>query len=169
MKKHLLTAATLMILAPAIWADGEAKKCGAEVSECIESTTQELEKRGWVGINYDMKEGGGAVVLSAVVPGGPAETAGLRAGDELTAVDGITYTEDNEHRLRDLHKNFRPGQKVTFDLMRDGQEMTLEVELTHLPRQIMAQWIGFHMMESHSSHVEGEHESEKSAEPADKD
>ena len=45
-----------------------------------------------------------------------------------------------------------PGEfrmPMQFTVMRDGQKKDLEVTLGELPRDVMAQWIGNHMLESH--------------------
>ncbi|HOM15728.1 MAG TPA: M20/M25/M40 family metallo-hydrolase [Thermoguttaceae bacterium] len=69
--------------------------------------------------------------ISGVVPGGPAEKAGLRGGDVIVQFDGqsIRSLADIETALR-KHK---PGDKVRLTAQRDGQEVRVEVTLA--PRQ----------------------------------
>ena len=68
--------------------------------------------------------------ISGVVPGGPAEKAGLRAGDVIVQFDGqlIRSLADIEAALR-KHK---PGDKVRLVARRNGQQV--EVEVTLAPR-----------------------------------
>lgn len=65
--------------------------------------------------------------ISGVAPGGPAEKAGLRAGDVIVQFDGqpIRSLADIEAALR-KHK---PGDKVRLTAQRDGQEIRVEVTL----------------------------------------
>jgi putative serine protease PepD len=58
-----------------------------------------------------LQSGQGALVVS-VSRGGPAETAGVAAGDAITAIDGrhVASIDDIATRLADL----RPGTKVTL-------------------------------------------------------
>ena len=69
----------------------------------------------------------------------PAEDAGLRQGDLITAVDGTTLREYNE--LVSLISNKRPGDKVTLTYVRDGDEREAVVELGRRPsdRQLASQ------------------------------
>lgn len=47
--------------------------------------------RGWLGIEVEQTVNG--VLLTGTHPNGPADTAGLRAGDLLTAIDGQTVVD----------------------------------------------------------------------------
>jgi S1-C subfamily serine protease len=64
----------------------------------------------FLGVSVQDGASGGATV-AGVVPGGPAEEAGLAAGDTITAVGGTTVTsaEDVSTALTDLD----PGDRVT--------------------------------------------------------
>lgn len=86
----------------------------------------------------------GAYVLE-VVPGGPADQAGLVAGTEptaiiglnaggdlITAVDGQEILEFSE-LLSYMMLNKHPGDEMVLTILRDGQEMTLTVELGERP------------------------------------
>lgn len=66
----------------------------------------------------------------------PAETAGLAAGDVITAVDGTEI-----EKMRDVPRLIaahRPGETVTVTILRDGGEQTLPVKLGKLPTQQVA-------------------------------
>ena len=59
-----------------------------------------LDPRGYaqaqapaVGIGAQLKQDGDAARIAAVVPGSPAERAGLHAGDQIVAVDGLSVVE----------------------------------------------------------------------------
>jgi 2-alkenal reductase len=70
--------------------------------------------------------------LERVIEGQPAETGGLLPGDIVTAIDGTTI-QDFEGLIGYLASRTRPGDVVTLDLLRDGDEMQLEVELGERP------------------------------------
>ena len=68
----------------------------------------------------------GAVVRETV-DSGPAASAGLKAGDVVTAVDGTRVTDaaDLTARIR----SYAAGETVAVTALRDGKEIEIEVEL----------------------------------------
>ncbi|HEX4063432.1 MAG TPA: trypsin-like peptidase domain-containing protein [Streptosporangiaceae bacterium] len=71
------------------------------------------------------------VGVAAVTQGGPADRAGLEAGDILTQV-GATPTPDTTALAQALASD-HPGQSVTVTFVRDGQHHTAQVTLGTLP------------------------------------
>ncbi|HMA47912.1 MAG TPA: PDZ domain-containing protein, partial [Frankiaceae bacterium] len=74
--------------------------------------------------------GTGAVVRS-VVPGGPADRAGLRAGDVIDAVDGRRVGGVDE--LVVAVRSHAIGEMVTVSYQRDGSERTAQATLAEQP------------------------------------
>jgi len=66
-------------------------------------------------------------LIREVQPDTPAEQAGLQPGDIVTALDGAQITEDRD--LQDLVLEHEPGDRVELTVTRNGQEMTVAVEL----------------------------------------
>ena len=66
-----------------------------------------------------------------IVPGSPAEQAGLEAGDIITAVNGQAL--DGQHPLDLVTSQLAPGQTVTLEVLRDGQTLTIQVTLGTRP------------------------------------
>jgi serine protease Do len=64
---------------------------------------------------------------SAITPGSPAEAAGLRDGDVITAINGIAV--DQEHPLNLLLVQFSPSDTVQLTVLRNGQTITVPVTL----------------------------------------
>ena len=71
-----------------------------------------------------------AAVIATVVAGGPAEIAGLQAGDEFLSIDTIEIASDRETMalLRD-----RAGKRINVDMLRNGEVFTAEVHLSSVP------------------------------------
>ena len=85
--------------------------------------------RAYLGVRVATIVGGG-VLVSAIVPGGPAAKAGIKPGDVILAVKGQpTPTADVlVSVLADLH----PGQTVPVKLLRHGKKLTVAVTLGEL-------------------------------------
>ena len=86
-----------------------------------------------LGINLD----GGAgrevgVDVAGVSPGGPAERAGLRAGDVITSVNGQALRRSGERsaarQLVEIMRGVTPGESVRIDYLRDGKKGNVTVE-----------------------------------------
>lgn len=70
-------------------------------------------------------------LIGAVEPGGPAAQAGLRDGDIVTAIGGTTIGPSQS--LRNLLLNYAPGDVVKLDVLRNGEQLTLDVTLGTRP------------------------------------
>jgi len=70
---------------------------------------------------------GQVVGVSEVLPLGPADRAGLKAGDVISIVDGVPARP--EIFVSEQIQGHVPGDVIVLEIMREGQEMTLEVEL----------------------------------------
>ncbi|HTW32656.1 MAG TPA: Do family serine endopeptidase [Candidatus Sulfotelmatobacter sp.] len=92
--------------------------------------------RGSIGIMFDAVENpaiarvygaGTGVTVSSVVPGTPAEQAGLKVGDTITTVDGRKVSKGAE-LVADIASR-KPGSKVVLGFLRNGkpQDVTVTV------------------------------------------
>ncbi|MEU3751823.1 trypsin-like peptidase domain-containing protein [Streptomyces olivoreticuli] len=70
---------------------------------------------------------GGDGSAPAVTPGGPADKAGLKAGDVITKLDDTAI--DSGATLISEIWTHRPGDKVTVTYTRDGKQSTTEITL----------------------------------------
>lgn len=67
----------------------------------------------------------------AVVSGGPADKAGIKGGDVITKVNGKDITDSNS--LSSLLGSFKPGDKVSLTIYRDGKSSDVSVTLGTYP------------------------------------
>lgn len=72
----------------------------------------------------------GAYVLNAVL-GSPAQKAGLRRGDIIVAFDGHAIAQPKD--LQYQAERLQAGQSVRLDILRGGQQQTLDVQITPRP------------------------------------
>jgi len=71
---------------------------------------------------------------SPIVSGSPADKAGLKEGDIITAVDGLAVDQKNPLDLQVLR--FAPGDQVTLDVLRDGSTVQLPITLGTRPADL---------------------------------
>jgi serine protease Do len=93
--------------------------------------------RGWLGVqirdldeslaNYYKVDPFSAVYVENVVPGDPADQAGIRSGDIIVSVDGHPVTSGRE--LATLIAGIPVGQKSKIILLREGQKKTVTVKI----------------------------------------
>ncbi len=72
----------------------------------------------------------GAIVTS-VANGGPAERAGIRRGDVITAINKQPVIDNNS--LRNLVASMSPGSNVEVTALRNGRDQNFTVALAELP------------------------------------
>jgi len=96
--------------------------------------------RGWLGIEFaplerqrlvELKAPAGAVQVSSVMPGGPAERGGLQAGDVLVEFNGRGLSEVNS--LPRLVAATPVGAEVKLAVLRDGARRDLDVTIAEMP------------------------------------
>ncbi len=88
-----------------------------------------VDAGAWVG-SLDQTTGQ-PTTEGAVKSGTPADLAGVKGGDIITAVGGKTI--DQEHPLDAALAQFAPGDTVKVDVLRDGKTVTLDVTLGTRP------------------------------------
>jgi serine protease Do len=90
--------------------------------------------RGSIGITFAGQDNpviarvygaGSGIVIGSVVPGSPADQAGLKTGDTITAVDGKKVTKGAE-LVSDIASR-KPGSKVTLSFLRNGKPQDASV------------------------------------------
>jgi len=88
--------------------------------------------RAYLGVQGASLPNGNGVAIYAVVSGGPAEKAGLRTGDVITAI-GERATPD-QPSLASVLSSLQPGQSVRIQITRpDGSMASVAVTLGELP------------------------------------
>lgn len=74
------------------------------------------------------EEGKDGVAVEGVTPGGPAEKAGLRAGDTITAIRGTKIAgERASEALRAELVDLKEGDKIAISYLRDGKPYSAEI------------------------------------------
>ncbi|WP_366554391.1 DegQ family serine endoprotease [Aquibaculum sediminis] len=107
-------------------------------------------ERGWLGVRIqevtpELADGLGldgamGALVASVQPDSPAEAAGVRAGDVITAFDG-----QEVKRMRDLPRlvaAVRAGSTVEMEIWREGDSETLDVTIDRQTPEVLAAMSG---------------------------
>ena len=89
-------------------------------------------EHAYLGLSTSPASGGGAQVQQATA-GGPAERAGLQAGDVVTRVDG-DEVQDPDDIAAAIDDN-EPGDEIEVTVQRGGDDRTVTVTLGERPNQ----------------------------------
>ena len=92
---------------------------------CLGSCLAEQAEGPWLGIDL-------RAMVSDVVPGSPAELAGLQPGDLILTIGGVPLNEaldGSEPKQRD----FNPGDEVVLEVLRAGETIELLARLGTVP------------------------------------
>ena len=115
--------------------------------------------RGWLGVTiqdlkgdlaeyYGLKDKSGVLVAS-VVPGDPADRAGIQPKDIITEVDGKKVTTSRD--LTNLAAKLGVGDTARVTVLRDGRPKTLDVKVGKRPLTMAA------LSENQQQEKEGEY------------
>ncbi len=98
--------------------------------------------RGWIGVevqkitpelaeSFNLPTTQGAII-AGIIRGGPADRAGIRPGDILTAVDGKAVKDPDT--MIALIAALEPGKAATLRILREGRDTELRIEIGRRPR-----------------------------------
>ena len=86
----------------------------------------EAAERGYLGAVVDDREDRGrGVRIERVIPGGPAEKAGLRKGDLITDLGGIRIRQIAD--FAGILEQRAPGSRLTFEVLRADKRERMDV------------------------------------------
>lgn len=78
---------------------------------------------GYLGVNVQVQNG--ALVVTGVASGSPADQAGVKSGDTILQVDGKNVSD--LQTLRSAIASVQPGSSYKLQIRRNGQDQTLTV------------------------------------------
>ena len=154
-----LTLAALAVVAALVLSGGVlagGDKCALSAAkgkgDCCNDLQAKYKTRGWLGVEKEMNEDG-TFTVAAVVPGSPAERAGLRAGDVIEAVNGDQLTTEHGAKMcKEKAAKAKIGEKVTYDLRRGEERLTVTAELARIPETVLTAMVERHKAAHQEAH-----------------
>ena len=122
--------------------------CKSSAADC-EKEMASMKGQAWSGIFAEESDAGLAVVK--VVPGSPAEKAGIAKGDILLSFNGITYSKENHDKVKAARKDMKAGSIATYGIERAGKSKNVEVRLATMPDEVYTAMVKEHMAEDHAA------------------
>ena len=96
-----------------------------------QTVTKQLADERNLSVDYGVLIDSSAAGTPAVFPNSPAADAGLRAGDQIVAIDGQQL--DLDHDLSAEILPHVPGDTITLRVIRSGEQQEIDVTLGTLP------------------------------------
>jgi len=132
---------------PQLVADGKVTRAYLGVAP------RELDASYAEALGLDIERG---ILIEDVMPGTPADRAGLREGDVITQFDG-EKTEDVD-RFRFMVAEKGVGDKIDLELHRDGKSVSKSVKLIEFPEDEIAardqqDWFGLEVEDLNDSEL----------------
>lgn len=126
------------------YAQGIGFAVSIDVAKQVAQRLIETGEMPWLGIQHrvllpeEAKEanlpvGKGTIVFS-VIPGGPAQKAGIQPSDLILQVG--EHKIDAEHQLGQVIRSYNAGENVEVIVLRQGKEQKLKVTLGAVPEQL---------------------------------
>jgi putative serine protease PepD len=105
-------------------------------SNTVKSVTDSLiagktPQHAYLGVTVGDSTSGAGAAIESVKSGTPADSAGVKAGDIVTKIDGVAV--DNADDLTAKISAHQPGDKVTLTVTRNGATKTIDVTLGTRP------------------------------------
>ena len=92
----------------------------------VEAKPADPDAPSWIGVRFDRK----TTRVIQVVPGGPAENAGVKIGDQVTSIDGHAVFMDLE--AVQIIRGHTPAA-TSFVVRRDGKDVAITIHIAQMP------------------------------------
>ena len=118
-------------------------KCPLPLHECLEQYTH-MRMRPWLGVWVDTDSTTGIRRIVKVLPGGAAEAAGVKPGDELRTIGGQAPKDWFAGKA-----GWKTGDRANLAVNRGGRDVTLDLRLEPISDEALAQVVGAHVLAGH--------------------
>jgi predicted metalloprotease with PDZ domain len=150
---HRLSRLFLLVALAAFSLGADEPRCTQTAKECDQQIRHMLGGCRFLGVTVDEQNPG--LVITKVVPGGPAAKSGLRVGDRLIAVNGKSLTNSSPREFKQIIADARSTCRLWVIVSRAGAYTQLDARLEPYSKQQIDKIIGAHLSQSHTTTAGG--------------
>jgi S1-C subfamily serine protease len=99
-------------------------------------------QHGFMGFGFTLHARGKEqwMIVRLVMPGGPADRAGIKQGDMITLMNGNPIAFTDPVSVLDDFANRRPGERVSFAIVRNQKPIAATVIVGEMSPQDYERW-----------------------------
>lgn len=143
---HYSVAVAVVLGGATLAVAGGSGKCAEAHNQAdYQKMAEKMAAKGYLGLETEKAANGYAV--KSIAKGSPAEKAGFQVGDVLVALNGVKLSEDNKDAIYKVKSTLGPGKSVNYTIARAGAERQLNATLAEVPREVLAEWLGEHVLD----------------------
>lgn len=142
-------------LAAASLLSAQEPKCNGAARDCDQQIRSMLSGRRYFGATIEDRNPG--LVIKSVHPEGPAQRAGLKAGDRLIAVNGKSLTQASGKDFKQHIADARASGRLLMIVSRHGTYSRVNLRLEPYTKEQMQKIIAAHLAQSHTSTAGAQH------------
>ena len=145
---HFTVAVAVVVLVggASLAVAGGAKCAEQHQTADYQKMAEKMAAKGWLGIETEKTASGGYAV-KGITKGSPAEKAGFQVGDVLVALNGVKLNDENKDAIYKVKSTLGPGKAVNYTVARAGSEKQISATLGEVPREVLAEWLGEHVLD----------------------
>jgi C-terminal processing protease CtpA/Prc len=126
---------------------GDGMTCDHSTQECLDYMATKMKSSGYVGVELEGIEDAPGNLVKRVLEGGPAEAAGVKAGDVLLVINDVKLVDENMEKVREIWKTSAPGDRVVWTVARGTENVKCPITLGAMPADVLARYVGEHMLQ----------------------
>jgi membrane-associated protease RseP (regulator of RpoE activity) len=116
-------------------------------SACFADLVEQYSGRGWIGVTFHRHGPREGLEVLEIAPEGPAARTSLRSGDVVVSLGGRnTRDAETAAEIEAILAGIEPGELIGLVVERSGERLTLELRPRPLPREILVQLLGQHVL-----------------------
>ncbi len=150
---HNITRFLALATLVAFGMSADEPRCTQTARDCDHQIRQMLSGCRFLGMTVDERNPG--LVITKIVPHGPAERSGLRVGDRLIAVNGKSVTNSSPRDFKQIVADARATCRLWMIVSRSGAYTKVEPRLEPYSKEQIDKIIAAHLSQSHTSTAGG--------------